>query len=67
MTGTARPDPTEKTGPYDYRERLIMLQFVYHIDFAKFLGNLKKMVAAEDLGRAINLCKNVSSTSLPFV
>lgn len=48
-------------------ERLIMLQFVYNIDFSKFLGNLKKMVAAEDLDRAINLCKNVSQTSLPRI
>ena len=28
LAGTERPDPTEKTGPYDYRERLIMLQRV---------------------------------------
>lgn len=28
MTGTERPDPTEKTGPFDYRERLIMIQRV---------------------------------------
>lgn len=48
-------------------ERLIMLQFVYHIDFKKFLTNLKKMVQAEDLGRAINLCKNVSATALPKI
>jgi biopolymer transport protein ExbB/TolQ len=48
-------------------ERLIMLQFVYNIDFGKFLGNLKKMVAAEDLDRAITLCKNVSRTSLPHI
>lgn len=48
-------------------ERLVMLQFVYQIDFQKFLGNLKKMVAAEDLDRAINLCKNVSHTSLPHI
>ena len=27
-------------------ERLIMLQFVYNIDFPKFLLNLKKMVHA---------------------
>ncbi len=48
-------------------ERLLMLQFVYHIDFSKFLNNLKKMVAAEDLDRAITLCKNVSQTSLPRI
>ena len=28
MTGTDRPDPSQKTGPYDYRERLILLQRV---------------------------------------
>lgn len=28
MTGGARPDPEEKTGPYDYRERLILIQRV---------------------------------------
>lgn len=48
-------------------ERLIMLQFVYHINFSKFLANLKKMVAAEDLSRAINFCKSVSRTSLPQI
>ena len=48
-------------------ERLIMLQFVYHINFPKFLSNLKKMVGAEDLDRAITLCKNASHTSLPHI
>lgn len=48
-------------------ERLIMLQFVYHIDFPKFLSMLRKMIQAEDLGRAINLCKSVSGTSLPHI
>jgi hypothetical protein len=28
MTGVDRPDVTERTGPYDYRERLMMLQRV---------------------------------------
>jgi biopolymer transport protein ExbB len=48
-------------------ERVIMLQVVYHIDFSRFLGNLKKMIAAEDLDRAITLCKNTSATSLPRI
>lgn len=48
-------------------ERLVMLQFVYNIDFPKFLLNLKKMVSAEDHDRAITLCKNVSGTSLPRI
>lgn len=48
-------------------ERVIMIQFVYHINFPKFLANLKKMIAAEDLSRAINFCKSVSGTSLPHI
>jgi biopolymer transport protein ExbB/TolQ len=48
-------------------ERFIMLQFVYNIEFLKFLNNLKKMIASEDLERAINFCKSVSQTSLPKI
>jgi hypothetical protein len=28
MTGTERPDPTQRTGPFDYRERVMMIQRV---------------------------------------
>ena len=48
-------------------ERFIMLQFVFNVDFQKFLSNLKKMIAAEDMDRAINLCKSSSATSLPRI
>lgn len=48
-------------------ERLIMLQWVYFVDFSKFLNNFKKTVKAEDMDRAINLCKSVSHTSLPYI
>ncbi len=48
-------------------ERLIMLQFVYHLDFSKFLSNLKKLLSAEDTSRALGFCKSVSSTSLPGI
>lgn len=48
-------------------ERLIMLRFVYTIDFTKFIRNLKKMISAEDLDRAMTLCKSVSHTSLPLI
>ncbi len=48
-------------------ERFIMLQMVYYVDFAKFLTNLKKIVQAEDIERAINLCKSASHTSLPYI
>lgn len=48
-------------------ERLIMYQFVYHINFDKFLGNLRKMVSAEDMDRATTYCKNTSTTALPHI
>ena len=40
---------------------------VYYIDFSKFLANFKKIIQAEDLVRAINLCKSASRTSLPHI
>jgi len=48
-------------------ERMIMLQFVFNINFEKFIANLKKMLNAEDLDRAANFCKSVSNTSLPYI
>ena len=48
-------------------ERAVMLQWVYNIDFHKFLTNIKKMIAAKDTDRAITLCKSVSGTSLPRI
>ena len=48
-------------------ERFIMLQFVYYVDFSKFLNNLRRSVQAEDLDRAISICKNASNTSLPGI
>ncbi len=48
-------------------ERLIMLQFVYHLDFQKFLSNLKKILSADDSSRAISFCKGVGNTSLPYI
>jgi biopolymer transport protein ExbB/TolQ len=48
-------------------ERFIMLQYVFNLNFHKFLSNLKKMIASNDLNRAINLCKSVRATSLPKI
>ena len=48
-------------------ERFIMLQFVYNIDFKRFLNNFRKMVSSEDMDRAMNLCRSVSKTSLPNI
>ena len=48
-------------------ERFIMLQMVYYIDFSKFLRNFKRIIHAEDLERAVNLCKSASHTSLPHI
>jgi biopolymer transport protein ExbB/TolQ len=48
-------------------ERFLMLQFVYNLDFTKFLSNLRRSVQAEDLDRAVSICKNASTTSLPAI
>lgn len=48
-------------------ERLFMLQLVYNVDFKKFLNNLRRSVQAEDLERAVSICKNASYTSLPSI
>ncbi|MFW7378251.1 MAG: MotA/TolQ/ExbB proton channel family protein [Oligoflexus sp.] len=48
-------------------ERFIMLQLVYNLDFTKFLSNLRRSVQAEDLDRAVSICKNASTTSLPAI
>ncbi len=48
-------------------ERFFMLQYVYNLNFQKFLVNLKKTVAAEDIDRAIAICKKASNTSLPRI
>lgn len=54
-------------GTLIFFERLIVFQLVFHIDFGKFLANLRKMVAAEDIERAMAFCKSVSKTSLPRI
>lgn len=48
-------------------ERIIMLQFVYFLDFGKFLSNLKKILSSDDTSRAISFCKGVGNTSLPYI
>lgn len=48
-------------------ERIIMLQFVYFLDFSKFLSNLKKILSSDDTARAISFCKGVGNTSLPYI
>ncbi len=48
-------------------ERLFMLQVVYSMDFKKFLNNLRRSVQAEDIERAVSICKNASHTSLPAI
>jgi len=48
-------------------ERFIVLKFIYHLNFYDFTKELKKMIFAEDLSRAINYCKSISQTSLPRI
>lgn len=48
-------------------ERLVMVQFVYNLNFERFLLNIRRAIAAEDLDRAVSLCKNAGRTSLPMI
>ena len=48
-------------------ERMFTLQFVYNLDFKKFLRNLRKMIQAEDWDRAVSECKKARRTSLPLI
>lgn len=48
-------------------ERLIMLNFVYNINFSKFLSDVKKAVNGQDFERAMTICKSASPTSLPNI
>lgn len=48
-------------------ERFIMLQFVYTIDFPKFINSLKTSVLAEDIDRALQVCTRTSDTTLPHI
>ena len=48
-------------------ERVTMIFVVYNLDFKKFLQNFRKMIQAEDVDRAMNLCKKASKTSLPHI
>lgn len=50
-----------------FLERFLILQFSYNLNLKKFLNNLKKMIQAEELERAINLCKKTSNSSLPKI
>ena len=48
-------------------ERYVMLQVVYNVNFTKFILNLRKAIRAEDLDRAMHICKTDSHTSLPKI
>lgn len=48
-------------------ERLISLQVRFNLKFSKFLLDVKKAMAAEDIDRAMNICKKAGNTSLPHI
>ena len=48
-------------------ERFVMVQFVYNLNFNRFLLNIRRAIAAEDLDRAVSMCKNAGRTSLPMI
>lgn len=48
-------------------EKFIILQFVYKINFEKYNTQLKKMLLANDMGRARSFCRAVSKTGIPML
>ena len=48
-------------------ERLIVLQLLYRVNFSKFNGTIRKMLAAGDTERARNFCLATSKTGLPHI
>ncbi len=48
-------------------ERLMVIQFIYNLNFPKFLLNLKRHIANEDTAKAVSFCKSVKNTSLPYI
>jgi biopolymer transport protein ExbB/TolQ len=48
-------------------ERFIFLFFKYNIDAQKFMTNIKKLVMADNIDRAIKLCNAADSSALPQV
>ena len=48
-------------------ERLVLLQFVYRVNFTKFNVTLKKMLSAGDTERARSFCQSTSKVGLPLI
>jgi len=54
-------------GLFFFFERIISLKTRFDLNFSKFLLDVKKAMAAEDVDRAINICKKAGNTSLPHI
>ena len=48
-------------------ERILMLSFVFNINFRKFLNAFRKLVSSRSYHQAANLCRATSNTSLPLI
>ncbi len=48
-------------------EKFFLLQIIYRINFEKFNSQIKKMLLANDLERARNLCRSISKTGIPML
>ena len=48
-------------------ERLVLLQFIYRVNFPKFNVTLKKMLSAGDTERARSFCQSTSKVGLPLI
>ena len=54
-------------GFFVFFERIISLQVRFNMNFTKFLIDIKKALAADDLDRAMNICKKAGNSSLPMI
>ena len=48
-------------------ERIILLTFVYNINYVKFLNNLRKLLSSKEYSKAIQFCRKTSRTSVPYI
>ena len=50
-----------------FLERVIVLYFVYNINFSKFINNVVKIIHSGDYARGASFCNSVSKYSLPKI
>lgn len=50
-----------------FLQRFFLLQFVYNINYDKFIKQLKVLIKSSDTDKAIQFCRKTSNTGLPYI